>query len=208
MAHFILYLNCTGTTNSLVGDQFNTPCHHGSSSSSESIEWRSTKSLHGTSPPTTHVISLTSNVCILGRSNFVFFGRRRRRQIQPQMFGRILELQQKEYGIHDPRCYMTLDKIKIVQRRGTNFEQAVEELRKTFSIPDDNEEEDHAKLSSTTSSGSGSGKRSTYQPLMATGSSGGCSQSEQSMQKTKTQKNKMMKVITSIRKKKPTTPSR
>ena len=122
------------------------------------------------------------------------------------MFGRILELQQKEYGIHDPRCYMTMDKIKIVQRRGINFEQAVEELRKTFSIPtDDDDSNNDPKASSTTSSGSGSGKKSSTNPNTST-TSGGISQ-EQTMQKAKTQKNKMLKVITSIRKKKPTSTS-
>lgn len=114
------------------------------------------------------------------------------------MFGRILELQQKEYGLHDPRCYMTMDKIKIVQRRGTNFEQAVEELRKTFSIPEDDDNED-PKVSSTTSSGgnsiTGSGKKANHT------NAGGVPQ-EQTLQKSKSQKNKMLKVFTSIRKKK------
>ncbi len=93
-----------------------------------------------------------------------------------------------------------MDKIKIVQRRGTNFDQAVEELRKTFSIPAD--DEDDPKVLSTTSSGSGSGSGSGKKSNPTT-SAGGASQQEHALQKTKSQKNKMLKVITSIRKKKP-----
>ena len=52
-----------------------------------------------------------------------------------QMFGRILQLQGQEYGAHDRRCYITMDKIKMVRSQGGNFENAVEELRKTFSSP-------------------------------------------------------------------------
>lgn len=50
------------------------------------------------------------------------------------MFGRILDLQQKEYGANDRRCHVTKDKIEMFQSKGTNFDQAIEELRKTFSI--------------------------------------------------------------------------
>jgi hypothetical protein len=51
------------------------------------------------------------------------------------MFGRILQLQYKEYGPHDRRCFITIDKINMVRSKGTNFEDAVEQLRKTFSVP-------------------------------------------------------------------------
>jgi hypothetical protein len=51
------------------------------------------------------------------------------------MFGRILQLQYNEYGPHDRRCFITVDKINMVRSKGTNFEDAVEQLRKTFSVP-------------------------------------------------------------------------
>eukprot|EP00538_Stauroneis_constricta_P006147 CAMPEP_0119552320 /NCGR_PEP_ID=MMETSP1352-20130426/5354_1 /TAXON_ID=265584 /ORGANISM="Stauroneis constricta, Strain CCMP1120" /LENGTH=1701 /DNA_ID=CAMNT_0007598543 /DNA_START=457 /DNA_END=5562 /DNA_ORIENTATION=+ len=51
------------------------------------------------------------------------------------MFGRILQLQYGAYGPHDPRCYVTMEKIKMVQNRGKDFEIAIGELRKTFSAP-------------------------------------------------------------------------
>jgi hypothetical protein len=51
------------------------------------------------------------------------------------MFGRILQLQYNEYGPHDRRCFITIDKINMVRSKGTNFEDAVEQLRKTFSVP-------------------------------------------------------------------------
>jgi hypothetical protein len=51
------------------------------------------------------------------------------------MFGRILQLQYNAYGAHDRRCFVTIEKINMVRSQGTNFEDAVEELRKTFSLP-------------------------------------------------------------------------
>lgn len=100
------------------------------------------------------------------------------------MFDRVLELQQKEYGPHDRRCYVTIEKINIVKSRGTNFEQAVEELRKTFSLPVENA----ANEPSPTKDGKSAPNRTFH---------------EHTIQKTKNQKNKVMKVLTSIRKKKP-----
>ena len=44
-------------------------------------------------------------------------------------------MQQNEYGRQDRRCFVTLDKIKMVQSQGQKFEMAVEELRRTFSMP-------------------------------------------------------------------------
>lgn len=55
-----------------------------------------------------------------------------------QMFGRILEIQKKEYGPQDPRCYITIDKINMMQSRGADFEAAIEGLQKTFSYPNTN----------------------------------------------------------------------
>lgn len=51
------------------------------------------------------------------------------------MYNRILTLQQKEYGPHDRRCFVTVDKINMVQGKGVQYEDAIEELRKTFSMP-------------------------------------------------------------------------
>jgi hypothetical protein len=103
------------------------------------------------------------------------------------MFGRILDLQQEEYGANDRRCYVTADKINMVKGQGTTFEQAVEELRKTFSIPEQDLKPSPPK---------GERGEATYNrasPSM---------RNQQSPQKTKNQKNKVMKVLTSIRKKK------
>ena len=52
------------------------------------------------------------------------------------MFSRILQLQYSKYGPEDHRCFVTIDKIEMVRSQGANFESAVEELRKTFSIPE------------------------------------------------------------------------
>ena len=51
------------------------------------------------------------------------------------MFERILEIQKKEHGPQDPRCYVTIDKINMMQSRGADFEEAIEGLQKTFSHP-------------------------------------------------------------------------
>jgi hypothetical protein len=52
------------------------------------------------------------------------------------MFDRILQLQTNEYGPQDRRCFVTMEKINMVRRRGgTNFETAVDDLRRTFSSP-------------------------------------------------------------------------
>ena len=52
-----------------------------------------------------------------------------------QMFSRILEIQQTAYGPHDRRCFVTVDKINMVQGKGIQYEDTIEELRKTFSMP-------------------------------------------------------------------------
>mmetsp|Transcript_27615 Transcript_27615/g.59467 ORF Transcript_27615/g.59467 Transcript_27615/m.59467 type:complete len:500 (-) Transcript_27615:106-1605(-) len=51
------------------------------------------------------------------------------------MYNRILTLQQREHGPHDRRCFVTVDKINMVQGKGVQYEGAIEELRKTFSFP-------------------------------------------------------------------------
>ena len=51
------------------------------------------------------------------------------------MYNRILTLQQKEYGPNDRRCFVTVEKMNMVQGKGVQYEGAIEELRKTFSVP-------------------------------------------------------------------------
>ena len=104
------------------------------------------------------------------------------------MFGRILELQHKEYGPHDRRCYVTIDKINMVRSRGTNFEHAIEELRKTFSMPVVEKKSTPAEAQSDQTD-----QAKAQQSLKS-----------QSMPvpKGKGQKNKVMKVLSSMRKKK------
>jgi hypothetical protein len=102
------------------------------------------------------------------------------------MFSRILDLQQNEYGPHDRRCYVTIEKIHMVQRKGIEYEGAIEELRKTFSMPE-------ASVPTNIGSEEGSKGQSKsgqlYDPDFQKGG--------------RHQKNKVMKVLNSIRKKKP-----
>lgn len=51
------------------------------------------------------------------------------------MYNRILTLQQHEYGLNDRRCCVTVEKMNMVQGKGVQYEGAIEELRKTFSVP-------------------------------------------------------------------------
>jgi hypothetical protein len=51
------------------------------------------------------------------------------------MYNRILTLQQNEYGPNDRRCFVTVEKMNMVQGKGVQYEGAIEQLRKTFSIP-------------------------------------------------------------------------
>jgi hypothetical protein len=108
------------------------------------------------------------------------------------MFARILDLQQKEYGAHDRRCYVTADKINMVKSRGSTFEQAMDELRKTFSIPEPDSDYSPPIINK--------GERKEAKGSQVSSSM----QNQQSPQKSKNQKNKVMKVFTSIRKKKTT----
>ena len=51
------------------------------------------------------------------------------------MYNRILTLQQKEYGPNDRRCFVTVEKMNMVQGKGVQYEGAIEQLRKTFYVP-------------------------------------------------------------------------
>jgi len=101
------------------------------------------------------------------------------------MFGRIFELQRREYGAQDSRCFITMDKINMVKSSGTKFEEAVAELRKTFSLPETETRQVPAQVRQD---------RDTH-PLPK--SAGGSTPT-----KSRNSKNKVMKVLTSIRKKK------
>lgn len=50
------------------------------------------------------------------------------------MYNRILTLQQREYGPNDRRCFVTVEKMNMVQGKGVQYEGAIEKLRKTFSV--------------------------------------------------------------------------
>ena len=50
------------------------------------------------------------------------------------MYNRILTLQQREYGPNDRRCFVTVEKMNMVQGKGAQYEGTIEELRKTFSL--------------------------------------------------------------------------
>ncbi len=168
----VSFVFATGTTTSFVGSERNAYCNYGSFGAGESTQWRSSKSNNGMS----HSLIPLENLVSIRFCNILTHILSTEQQ---QMFDRVLELQQKEYGPHDQRCYVTIDKIKIVKSRGTNFEQAVEELRRTFSMPDED---------SIDQSPGKKEKRVSH---------------EQTIQKTKNQKNKVIQVLTSIRKKKP-----
>ena len=107
------------------------------------------------------------------------------------MFSRILRLQQGEYGPHDRRCYVTIDKINMVHSQGANFEQAIEELRKTFSMP-----ETTGAVQSTLSDDPEAKEGEGQHSLLKTQSG--------PLSKGKGQKNKVFKVLNSMRKKKAT----
>jgi len=101
------------------------------------------------------------------------------------MFGRILDLQRKEYGSQDSRCFVTVDKINMVKSSGTKFEEAVAELRKTFSLPDTDDVPPPPP------------PQPSKDTRMTPTSRGGMTPT-----RPKQQKNKVMKVLTAIRKKK------
>ena len=103
------------------------------------------------------------------------------------MFGRILDLQRKEYGSQDSRCFVTVDKINMVKSSGTKFEEAVSELRKTFSLPETDD------VPPPPPSPPPQSKDTRVTPP----SRGGLTPT-----RPKQPKNKVMKVLTAIRKKK------
>jgi hypothetical protein len=102
------------------------------------------------------------------------------------MFGRILEVQRREYGLHDSRCSVTVDKINMVKSSGIKFEEAVSELRKTFSLPEPGSRASAAVRPNQ--------ERNVRAAPTARGSL--------TPSKSKNQKNKVIQVLTSIRKKK------
>jgi len=104
------------------------------------------------------------------------------------MFNRILQLQQNEYGPHDRRCFVTVDKINMVQSKGVQYKDAIEELRKTFSIPS-------TPASISNSSIGTKFKQSPHRDKN--------SQHQKSSGKNKNKKNKVMQVFSSMRKKNP-----
>ena len=57
-----------------------------------------------------------------------------------QMLEQILEIQRKEYGSQDRRCDITIEKINMVRRRGSEFAATIEELQKTLALPETNKE--------------------------------------------------------------------
>jgi hypothetical protein len=106
------------------------------------------------------------------------------------MFRRILELQRNEYGPNDRRCFVTIDKIKMVQSKGAPYEEAVDALHRTFTMPaaaePRNEPADDVSKASS-KRGRGTKPRPVPDPLLH-----------------RKQKGKgVMKVLNSIRKKKP-----
>ena len=107
------------------------------------------------------------------------------------MYNRILTLQQKEYGPHDRRCFVTVDKINMVQGKGVQYESAIEELRKTFSMPSTS-----ASVSPLISNSSPQRSKDKRSPRW-----GKTPQTEKSSIKNK--KNKVLKVFSSMIKKNP-----
>lgn len=106
------------------------------------------------------------------------------------MFGRILEIQKKEYGPQDPRCYITSDKINMMQSRGADFEAAIEGLQKTFSYPNTNAGAEKAASTDETLSGISLQSKKSHINKPPTG-----------RQKGKpSQKNKVMKALNSKKK--------
>ena len=57
-----------------------------------------------------------------------------------QMLEQILEIQKKEYGSQDRRNDITIEKINMLRRRGSEFAATIEELQKTLALPDTNKE--------------------------------------------------------------------
>jgi hypothetical protein len=117
------------------------------------------------------------------------------------MFSRILEIQQSEYGPHDRRCFVTVDKINMVQGKGIQYDDTIEELRKTFSMPEASVPRNQQPAErSRPGSKHSKGRRETKG---IKGRQGDDALSQQgSSQKKLNRKNKVLKVLNSMRKKK------
>lgn len=102
------------------------------------------------------------------------------------MFNQILDMQQRQYGPQDRRCHVTIDKIKMVQSQGIQYAVAIKELERTFAMPEvsvpKNQpiDDDALKQSRQSMQGNAQQRRRKSQ-----------------------QQNKVLKVLSSIRKKKP-----
>jgi hypothetical protein len=83
---------------------------------------------------------------------------------------------------------VTIEKINMVQGKGVEYEGAIEELRKTFSMPEASVPSNVGPEGSSESKGRNK-SRQLYDPNLQRGG--------------RTHKNKVMKVLNSIRKKKP-----
>ena len=103
------------------------------------------------------------------------------------MFGRILQLQYNAYGPHDQRCFVTIEKINMVKSQGNNFEDAMEELRKIFSVPVPGQTPMQ--------------ERQIEHDIYNNDSKRGLSKSQSSMSSKSVKTNKVLKVWNSMRKK-------
>jgi len=106
------------------------------------------------------------------------------------MYNRILTLQQNEYGPNDRRCLVTVEKMNMVQGKGVQYEGAIEELRKTFSVPVTSKALNPSHGGSMSQKGQRSRSREKHAPIQNNGS-------------TKSKKKKGLKAFTSMIKKHP-----
>jgi hypothetical protein len=119
------------------------------------------------------------------------------------MFSRILEIQQREYGPLDRRCFVTADKINMVQGKGIQYEDAIEELHKTFSLPEATVPKNHPRSNDSSRNGS-RGNKVSRGSKGTKGRQADEAQTQQGkVQKKSNQKNKVLKALSSMRKKKP-----
>jgi len=102
------------------------------------------------------------------------------------MYNRILTLQQNAYGPNDRRCFITVEKMNMVQGKGVQYEGAIEELRKTFSVPP-------ASSAINSSNGGQKARRSPRKEKLPQSPKNG----------TKIKKKKVFKALTSMMKKNP-----
>jgi hypothetical protein len=111
------------------------------------------------------------------------------------MFGRILEMQQDVYGPRDPRCFVTIDKINMIEGKGGQYEDAIEALHKTFTMPVASVSMNEITYDERSRSTKGS-KGSKVQKW-------GKMNTIQLSKRSKPPKNKVIKVLNSFRKTKP-----